>query len=139
MAKDVIQATIDILKADPGVAGLCEDRVFGGELPGDQAESMPKQAVVVRRISGGAGAGGFTDVERGTLETLCWGESFLEADEVRQAVHAALKQARRQEKQDFLIHGYNPLTSPVTDRDAETQWPFSLMAWEFMASEIEVA
>lgn len=135
MAQDVLKAAISLLKADAAVAALVSARVFGEELPTSEASSMPRKAVVVRRGAGTAGLGGYLEVERAPLDVFCWGETPLESEKVRQAVHEALKQARRQVRDGVLLHGFEPNGGPAALRDPDTQWPYTLSTWSFLASE----
>jgi hypothetical protein len=50
---DPIGALVAHLTADPQVSALVADRVFGGELPAEETQAMPRKAIVVRS-SGGA-------------------------------------------------------------------------------------
>jgi hypothetical protein len=137
MSRDVLTAVVDALKADASVTALVSTRVFAGELPPAEAEHMPRKAVVVQRVSGSTGIPGYMEVERGAIDCVCWGETIFEAEKLRQATRAVLKQLNRRTALGTLIHSLNPFGGANTSRDGDTQWPFSSETWEFLASEIE--
>lgn len=136
MARDVILATVDLLKADAGVNSEVLDRVYGGELPPGQTEGQPQRAVVLRRTPGSPGLNGYLELESGNIDVISFGESPMGADSVRRAVHEALKQARRQVVGNTLLHSYEIVGGAQSLRDAETQWPLQLETWRFLASEV---
>ncbi|MEP1879763.1 MAG: DUF3168 domain-containing protein, partial [Roseibium sp.] len=49
---DLIGALTEVLKADAEASALAGARVFGGELPGAEAASMPRAACVLRASGG---------------------------------------------------------------------------------------
>lgn len=99
---------------------------------------MPRACVVVRRISGIGGMGGRLELERGVLDVTCYGGQPQSAEELRQAVRAALKYAQRSVQGGTLLHGLESLTSPVEGRDGDSRWPYVIESWSFLASETAV-
>ena len=135
MARDTLAAAILLLKADVEVALLVNTRVFGEELPPEEAADMPRAAVLLRTSSNAAGIGGYSRLEVNGIDAYCFGETPAQAEEVRRAVHEAFKQARRAVVEETLLHSFDQIGSPRADRDPDTQWPYSLSSWRMLASE----
>jgi hypothetical protein len=140
--QDTLAAVVQYLHDDAGIQAVFNDavdvaRVYGAELPQDQAEFMPRKAVVVRRSSGVAGIAGRTRLEVGFLTIVCWGETPEEAARLRGAVRDALRECIRRVVLQTLLHSFDPSSAPIQDRDAETDWPYVAEPWQFLASEIQ--
>lgn len=145
--RDALTAVVDLLKDDAAVQALTTNelpgaelnwRVFRHELPRAEVKSMPRACVVVRRISGVAGAGGRLALERGAVDVTCYGETMQAAEELREAVRAALKDAVRRTFNGTLLHGLEPAAAPIAGHDGDARWPFVVETWTFLASEVEV-
>jgi hypothetical protein len=144
---DVLQATIDLLKADAGVQALVTNgepagatyRVYGQELPQDQVASMPRHAVVLRRVPGIGGAKGTVRLEEGVLAAACYGETFADAEELRGAVRDCLRNMTRRIVSETLLHSFEPATAPTPQREPDTKWPVIVEDWTFLASEVQAA
>jgi len=137
MVQDVTEAIVTLLKADATITSLVNTRVFGAELPASEAVNMPRKNLVVQRSGGPAGLGGYIEVERANIDIRCFGETPLEADKVRRAAHEVLKQYVRTKVGDVLVHSFIPVTGAISLRDPDTQWPFVIQTWTFMASEVQ--
>lgn len=142
--RDVTLAIVDFLKADSAVQAMVGDsvdgyRVFGEELPGAQAASMPRKCVVIRRVSGTGGRGGSIELERGAVSVACFGETPLDAQSLRQTVANSLKYLFREVVAGTLLHSLEPLDSPASYRDPDMTWPYAVMSYQFLASEVQAA
>jgi hypothetical protein len=105
---DVLQAAIDLLKADAGVQALVSDGlpvpsyyVFGQELPDGMVSLMPRHAVVLRRVPGLGGAKGTVRLEEGVLAAASYGETFKDAEQLRGAVRDCLRAMTRPSARRF--------------------------------------
>jgi hypothetical protein len=143
---DVLQATIDLLKADAGVQALVSDGlavpsyyVFGQELPGSMVSLMPRRAVVLRRVPGLGGAKGTVRLEEGVLAAASYGETFAEAEQLRGAVRDCLRAMTRRVISQTLLHSFEPATAPTPQREPDTKWPVIVEDFTFLASEVQVA
>jgi hypothetical protein len=143
---DVVQATIDLLKADAGVQALVSDGlpspsyyVFGQELPESMVTIMPRHAVVIRRVPGVGGAKGTVRLEEGVLAAACYGETFKDAEELRGAVRDCLRAMTRRVVSETLLHSFEPATAPTPQREPDTKWPVIVEDFTFLASEVQVA
>lgn len=135
MTRDILEAAILLLKADADLQVLVDTRVFGEELPGEEASSMPRPAVVLRHAPGLAGPRGYVELEVNNFDVFCYGTTPAQAEEVRRAVYSALKHARRQAVAETLIHSFDQVGTIQSLRDPDTQWPYSLSSWRSLASE----
>lgn len=140
MIPDSLGAIVNFLKADAGVASLVGTRVFGGELPRAETDSMPRAAIVVRP-AGGLGTFGQAFQEYGDrrVDVRCYGTTPSAADAVYRHVHPALKQLSRVKQGSVLLHWARPAGGPLTLRDQDTDWPFTFCAWQVLAAEVTAA
>jgi hypothetical protein len=135
---DVLRADADILEyvaPEPGVD--TEPRVFGIEFPKDNAVSMPRKCIVVRRSGLAQQDQSYIRFQRPLLDILCYGETPLEAELLRVRVARFLKAFRRRMSKDFLIHSFDAVNGPLPQREPETDWPYTLETWRCMASETD--
>jgi hypothetical protein len=143
---DVLQAAIDLLKADAGVQALVSDGlpvpsyyVFGQELPDSMVNLMPRHAVVLRRVPGLGGAKGTVRLEEGVLAAASYGETFKDAEQLRGAVRDCLRAMTRRIVNQTLLHSFEPATAPTPQREPDTKWPVIVEDWTFLASEVQAA
>ncbi len=140
MSQDLVLATNTILKANATVAALIGTRAFRTVLPKAEAQFMPRYALVTRRAPGTGGFGGYLELERAALDIWTHGATDKQADTLYQAVREALKQARRQVVGSVLVHGFEAVGSPSSDRPRDTpQWPVVFSSWSVIASEAAAA
>lgn len=136
MSADVIDGLVTFLKADAPLAVLVGTRVFGLELPPDEAKSMPRTAVVVQP------SGGPTLVEGSYLEhtaqrfdVFSHGETPFESERVRRAVFDALKALQRVISAGVLIHWCDPAGGFANLRDPDTKWPINFQSFQAFYAE----
>ena len=134
MARDMLLAAIELLKRDADVAALADTRVYGEEVPESEAAAMPRPLVVLSSVPIGGDAGGYIELEELAFDALCYGETPAKAAELRRAVYAALKHARRQVVDETLLHWFKPLSGPRPSR-VDTQWPYCAQTWQALVSE----
>ena len=144
--RNVRSALAAYLAADTTIQGLIGQddgetpryRVYGDELPQDRAAEMPRAAIVV---AAGAGPGDFgvMALERCAVEVVCYGETRLQAEELREAVRGVLKALARVVQDGTLIHSAVPSATPLSTRDQDAKWPLVAEPWTVLASETQVA
>ena len=136
MSADVITALVAFLKADAGVAALAATRVFGGELPADQAAAMPRKALVVA-ASGGANLTAGTYVEHASqrFDVFAYGKTPFEAERLRRAAGDALKAMRRQVVASTLIHWVEAAGGWSAQRDPDAAWPAAFQSFQVFFAE----
>lgn len=132
---DPVTAIVELLKADAGVAALCGTRVFGGELPPDEAASMPRNAIVVQP-SGGPPfhPRGRVKADAQRLDVVAYGATALEAASLRTAAGRALVVTVRRVIGDVLIHWVQSAGGYLGGRDRDGQWPFAFQSFQALFS-----
>lgn len=136
---DPIGALVAFLKADADVAGEVGTRVFGGELPRGETASMPRKAIVLTPSGGGFIGSGYQEYGDIRVDLHCYGETPKEANDVWRAVHPALKQLRRALQGPCLLHWARPAGGPLTLRDPDADWPFTLATYQILVAEVAAA
>lgn len=131
---DVIPAVIAYLKADSGVAALAGARVFGAEVPAREAQSMPRQALVVR-YAGGMGVRDDVPIQTPRLDVWAYGATPGEASALYLAAHGALRTLARAVHAGALLHSAIQGGGPISGRDPDTHWPFVWGSWVITAGE----
>lgn len=131
---DAVTAVIEWLADDAALDPL-EDAIFGFELPGTEAASMPKPALVV------SDAGGFANdlaevVDRARVDIRHYGRTLDEAKAIAVLVRARMRALRRFVASNGLVllpavrsGGYIPLREPIGD------WPLVLRSYLVLYAE----
>ncbi|KKN39095.1 hypothetical protein LCGC14_0746910 [marine sediment metagenome] len=138
---DAKAALIAYLLADTDTATEVGTRVYGDKLPRADTDDMARKAVVVA-----SGGGGLNPVTRGTMtlneeryDFFCYGATLFEAEEVRRAVHGALRALKRETISSVLLHSAEPAGGASTGLDPVTDWPVKWNSWTILADERTVA
>lgn len=132
---DPIAAVVAVLNADADVAALVAGRVFGGELPREQVESMPRAAVVVSP-AGGPGGRGYQDFAKVRVDVDCYGATPRDAWLLHLAVRTALKHLRRTVAKGVLLHSADVSADGASGRDPETDWAVTVSSYLVSVAEI---
>lgn len=132
---DPIGALVAVLKADADVAALVGTRVFGSDLPGDESDSMPRAAVVIKPAGGGLLDPGYQRWNDSRVDLICYAETPKLGADLYRTAHPVLKQLSRSEWAGCLLHWARPAGGPITMRDIDTDWPFTFSSWQVLASE----
>lgn len=136
---DIITAIATLLKADAGVTALCADRVFGDELPEDEAATMPRAAIVIRSSGGTSIAGGsFVQHDTQRFDLVAYGATKLDADVLRRAARRALAAFRRRLVGTVLVHWIDSAGGFSSGRDRDGQWPYSFQSFQIFHALQEV-
>jgi hypothetical protein len=135
---DAIEATRAVLLDSADVGQLVAGRVYGAELPGGDAGSMPRAAVVV-------GVAGTPSLRPGTRDYIgwskrrvdirCYGQSFQQAMRVAAAVDAHLKEWERRGINGVLVDSFTHTAGPIQFRDADTDWPLVVTTWNVLYAD----
>ncbi len=134
--QDIIAGMVDVLQADSGVSALVGTRVFGLELPNSEAGSgnMPRQNVVLR-LAGGTPLDASVKTSKQLIDALCYGETPIEAETLRRAVHDALKPLNNKSINNTLINVAIPVSNPIFYREQDTDWAVSMQTFEVIYQE----
>ncbi|AEQ50751.1 hypothetical protein [Pelagibacterium halotolerans] len=133
---DIVQAIIEILKADATVASLAGDRVFGDGLPAAETAHMPRAAIVVRAsggISVAAGTNSRHDTQR--VDVLYYGKTRFLASELQRIGRNGLGDVRRKIVSGCLIHWIEAAGGLSTGLDPEGKWPISFQSYQAFFAE----
>jgi len=132
---DPIAGVVAFLEADSAVTALVSTRVFGGELPAAEAESMPRAAIVVTPAGGGLIGRAYQSYGDTRVALTCYGANRRDSYQVYLAAAAALKQLRHAEHGDCLLMWARASAGGSTTTDPDTDWPVTLASWQVLASE----
>lgn len=136
MSADIIAALVTFLRADAPLTVLVGARVFGLELPVDEAKSMPRPAVVLQ-ASGGSTLveGSYVEHTAQRIDAFSYGETPFEAERVSRAVFDALKALQRKVSAGVLIHWCDPAGGYANIRDPGTKWPINFQSFQAFHAE----
>lgn len=136
---DPIAAIVNFLKDDDAVDDRCAGRVFGGGLPREQNESMPRTAIVVAPAGGGLMGRAYQDYGDVRVDIICYGATLHQAWQTRLEAARALKHLRRENVNGVLLHWARESSGGHNFRDPETQWPTSVCSFQVLAAEVLIA
>ncbi|RKR03574.1 tail completion protein gp17 [Maricaulis maris] len=136
---DIIGAVTAVLKADAPVAAVLTTRVFGGELPPDEARHMPRPAVVIRP-SGGVSSAQGSNVQHDTqrFDLVAYGATPSKADSLRRKCRRALTNVERLTVAGALIHWIQPAGGFSSGRDGDADWPYAFQSFQIYHALNEV-
>jgi hypothetical protein len=136
MAADPAAALVAFLKADADVTARVGSRVFAGELPAEENDHMPRQAIVVNPAGGGLIGRGYQDYGDKRFDIDCYGETKRQSHDLYLEVFPALKQLRREVHAGVLLHWARASSDGRAMRDPRTDWPVTISSWQVLASEV---
>lgn len=119
MAPDPIADIRALLLADTDVQTQVGDRVYHSELPPTESAGMPQKTVVLSQV-GGPGRAKRTNLRRIHLDTICYGETLYEAQQLHDAVREALEGLARTSSSVKTIE---TISDGQNGRDPVKQWP----------------
>ena len=126
-----------VLVADATVASVSGSRVYIGELPKEQADSMPRKAIVVS-FAGGSGEGDndYLSTVAQRVDIFNYGETYAEAEEVQRATHDVMKLLDTDLTTGRLLHNARRRGGVRTFREPPGDWPVMLETWDILAKLI---
>lgn len=119
MAPDPIADIRALLLADTDVEALVGERVYHSELPATESQSMPVKTVVLAQV-GGPGRAKTTNLRRIHLDTICYGETLYESQQLHDAVREVLEDLARTSNS---IKTIEIVSEGQNGRDPLKQWP----------------
>lgn len=139
MSADVIEGLVSFLRGDAALDLLVGNRVYGLELPADEAAEMPRKAVVLKASGGSTITGGsYLEATGQTFDIFSYGETPYESERVRRAVFDALKALQREVSADVLIHWCEPAGGFANLRDPDTNWPINFQSFQAFYAETAI-
>lgn len=136
--QDALAATRLMLLRNAEIISLLEDRIFCEEMPPEEANKQPRNALILRHAPNGPPINGFVELQATGFDSFSYGFNPQQAGEVDLALTAALKYARRQTFEDTLLHSYIRTMTGRALREPDTHWSFILSSWVSLASENHV-
>lgn len=134
---DPVEALLEVLKADETILSLVGARVFGGELPAEEVDRMPRRCIVLAPAGSlGAFGRGFQRYGDQRFDVFCYGSAPREAHRVWIAVYQAFKHLRPTVKASCRIYWANAAGGPIPLRDPETEWPFTAGSFQVLVGEL---
>lgn len=127
---DPIADLRQVLLNDAAVAALVDDRVYHSELPEAQSSSMPEQAVVLA-LAGGPGRLKTTQLRHLRLDTLCYGATLYESQQLHAAVREALETLDRRSDSAISVE---MASDGQNGRDPLKQWPVCLASYRLLST-----
>lgn len=120
-----------------GVTDICDERVFGVEIPEDMNDGMPTPTVVVTRSGGldviGQGYQDYGDIR---VDVRCYGATPFAAEQLHLEVYAAMKHMRRTTYEGCVLHWARSSGGALNLRDPDTDWPFTFSSWQVLVGEL---
>lgn len=137
---DLQAGLVAYLSAQSGVAFLVGDRVFGGELPSEEAAFMPRRALVIR-LSGGVSLTGESTLDHDTqrFDVFSYGKTPLQAGTVMSQADHALRSLTRGVWADCLIHRVNSAGGASQGREPVTEWPRHFRSYQALHGLTQVS
>ena len=131
-----LAAVVQMLLDDLNISQLCGNRVYGSELPRNQAKEQPRAALVLRPSGGGSigpGARSWTPWTVMRLDVTAYGKDPDEAINVHWAAYRAFTDLERTVIANCILHNAVVTGGPITGRDGDTDWPFVLGVYDVSA------
>lgn len=131
-AVDTVTAGRQALRACGDLSDLIDGRVYGGEVPGADADVMPRGCIVVANAGGGGSGVGASDTRawtRGRIDVRSYGETPAEAAAISVMAHLWLKQWTRRVANGVLIDTVEEGAGPISFRDPNTDWPMTIRTY----------
>ena len=126
---NITAAVRDYLRLERGVLAVVPAlRIFGAELPEEQARSMPRKTVVLT-VSGGMGGVGSSTYQHwihNRFDVRCYGETPYEADLVHNAVFRAMRELRGHRHGGVRLSDAVLSGGPLPGRDMDADWPYTI-------------
>ena len=130
-------AVIQILKEADEVKQMVGERVFGTELPDDQAQDMPRPCIVVSAAGGagsGPGARSRANWVANRLDCKCYGPTPYQSELLHNEVFRVMHKLERTVIDDIAIMDAVVAGGPLPGRDGDANsWPYTLGVYSVSA------
>ena len=127
---DPIADVRQVLLDDAAVTDLVGDRVYHSELPETESANMPEQAVVLA-LAGGPGRPKNMQMRHLRLDTLCYGATLYESQQLHAAVREALETIDRRSDSAISVE---TASDGQNGRDPLKQWPVCLASYRLLST-----
>ena len=133
-----VKGVAKILRDDTDVSTLASTRVYAFELASTEVDNMPRHSVVVTPVAGGPlgpGASSYIPFGITRLNIFCYGATAEEAFQLYVSVNSAMKALTRSIAESTVIYGAEFGDGPVSSRDEDEDWPYTLGVYDVSAAE----
>lgn len=137
---DPVAAVVAILLADAGITARVGARGFGGELPADEADDMPRPAFVVR-ASGGSSLTGDSYAEHDSqrVDLFAFGRTPAEAAALADLCALTLRRVERQVAAGAVVHWVKSAGGYSSGREPVTDWPRAWRSFQVFYALVRVS
>ena len=136
---DLIGGLVALLAADASIAALVAARVFGGELPAEEAEHMPRKALIVPPAGGISLTGGsYVEHDTSRVDLFGYGATQREANRVVDTAAIVMRRIQRSISAGVLIHWAQPAGGAMAGRDPTLGWPPAFQSFQVFHALEEV-
>lgn len=132
MSVDIVAALRAFLLDQSAVTDVSSGRIYGTELPKDDAAPMPRQALVLKPSGGPQPVRGYQELAGQRIDLRAYGATPFDAQEAERVTFEPLNQLVRVVYESVLIHSATPAGGFITGRDADTDWPLTVRSWQIL-------
>ena len=138
---DPVAALVRFLKTDTDTTGMTSTRIYGGEVPIDENDNMPRPTIVIRPAGGGLLpiSSSYVGVYDIRVDVYCYGTTPNQGFRLYRCVAGALKQMKRNQQGKTLLYWARTSSGAVPMVDKPTEWPFTYSSWQVLFAEKEPA
>lgn len=112
-------------------------RIFGGTLPPEEADDMPRAAIVLRPM-GGPGTEWLRTVDQ-RIDIACYGATPAAAYSLALLVYDALAWLTKRSIGSGKVYRVVPELSPLSLIDPDTDWPYAVASYLVTSSRESVS
>lgn len=135
--QDGVGALITYLQAQSDISSLLSTRVFGQEVPKEQASGQPRKAIVIAD-AGGIRAADYSDINNMRLDFFCYGETTYQAKLVWRTLVPILTALERNVTDSTILFNAIHSAGPFPQRSAQVEWPLIIDTWLIKMEETVV-
>lgn len=136
---DLVASLVALFSEDADFAAASGGRVFGGELPADEAAQMPRRCLVVK-ASGGVSPFGdsYLRLDAQRVDLSAFGPTVADASALLGLAGELLFPIQRQVSAGVLLHSVASAGGFWTGRDPQFDWPRAWRSFQVLHSLTEV-
>lgn len=128
---DLIGGLVALLLENADVSAIAGLRVFGGELPADEAQHMPRSALIVAPSGGfSLTAGSYAEHDTARVDLFGYGPTQRDANKLVAVASLAMRRVMRAVSANVLIHWAMPAGGSSGGRDAALAWPRAFQSFQ---------
>ena len=133
---DILEGIIEILKSDTIIRENINDRIFGGKLPFEEIEKMPRKNIVIVQDGSPEYAQSSVTIKQ-RFSIWIYSETEYEGGVLDRLIFDCLKAVSRKTIVQMLIHSIG-LGGVTKINDPDTGWPILIRTILVMADERKI-